>query len=72
MSYGVGAPFTNSNTQNNLDGASITAANWHLASWWTTGTNWDNSAWDIGIWIIEDGRLPVLRNVGGTQNPVVH
>jgi len=59
---------------NNIDGADITAVQAKTASFWTTTTpTW--TGWDTSIWDISDGKLPILRNVGGNQttnNPPEH
>ena len=67
ITFGAGA-------HDNLDGADITAAQAKTAAFWTTTTpTW--TGWDTTVWDIEDGRLPILRNVGGNQtanNPPTH
>jgi len=45
-------------------------------SWWTTSSHWSTDlgakAYDFeAVWEWKDGHLPVLRNVGGLQNPTV-
>ena len=61
-------------TSGNRGGIDITATQAKTASFWTTTTpNW--TGWDTTIWDISDGRLPILRNVGGNQttnNPPEH
>jgi hypothetical protein len=54
-------------THNGKDGADMTAANAGAASFWTTASNWQGTAWSTNTWITADGKLPVLRNTGGTQ-----
>ncbi len=51
-----------------LDGADIALPQINAASFWTTASNWDGSGWDESVWTIDDGKLPVLRNVGGAQS----
>ena len=51
-----------------INGENTNSEDWNNASWWTTAANWQ-TAWDESIWEITDGELPVLLNVGGTQNP---
>ena len=55
-------------------GVNITAAQAKTAALWTTTTaTWEG--WDATVWDIADGRLPILRNVGGNQtanNPPTH
>ena len=67
ITFGVGAHY-------NLDGADITAAEAKTAAFWTTTTaTWEG--WDTTVWDIANGRLPILRNVGGNQtdnNPPEH
>jgi len=67
ITFGTGAHY-------NLNGADVTATQVKTASFWTTKTtNWDG--WDSNIWDIADGRLPILKNVGGNQtanNPPEH
>ena len=59
-------PADTTNTDNNKDGADITATEWHSAAWWRDTANFDPE-----IWNLEDGKLPTLKGVGGDQNPVV-
>ena len=61
---------------NTLHGTNTTVASWHTASWWTTASNWNTAAWDTNIWDIQNGKLPILKNMPATpagleQNPVV-
>ena len=56
-----------------LDGADMTATEAIALAFWTTAGNWDTSAsppapWDTAVWDIQDGELPILRNVGGNQS----
>jgi len=32
---------------------------------------WSTLPWEHTVWEVTDGSLPILRNVGGTQNPVL-
>jgi hypothetical protein len=71
-SYTAGVTWTNIGF-NNLDGESITSANWGSQSWWTDPDNWDTAAWDFtDVWEW-GGSLPILRNMPdtATQNPAV-
>ena len=52
----------------NPDGANVNSRQMNTASFWTTAGNWDTSGWDTSVWTIQDGKLPVLQNVGGTQS----
>ncbi|MCL2480446.1 MAG: hypothetical protein FWF38_01900 [Spirochaetaceae bacterium] len=55
------------------NGKDITSTEYYTTSWWTTSGNWKTtggaSAWSTTIWNITNGKLPTLKNVGGTQNP---
>lgn len=60
ITFGVGAA-------NNANGTDITAEQAKTFAFWTIATiTWEG--WDINIWDIADGRLPVLKNIGGNQN----
>jgi hypothetical protein len=56
------------------NGADITVAQAKMASFWTTTTaTW--VGWNTNVWDFANGRLPILRNVGGNQtanNPPAH
>ena len=59
------------------DGTPVTKSDALSASFWTTGTTGFSwlTPWDPDIWDIADGRLPILKNVGGdqiTNNPPSH
>ena len=41
------------------DGETINSGDYLDAGWWTNSSNW-TVIWDIGIWNISNGRLPVL------------
>ena len=49
------------------NGADMSAANALTAAFWKTADNWDGSAWDADVWTFADGKLPILKNVSGTQ-----
>ena len=55
-------------------GADITSTQAKTASFWVTPTSaW--TGWDTNVWDIANGRLPILKNVGGNQlanNPPAH
>ncbi|MBJ6362512.1 S-layer homology domain-containing protein [Paenibacillus sp. GCM10012307] len=51
-----------------LNGADVFLTQIYAAAFWTTAGNWDTSGWDSNVWMIEDGKLPILKNVGGTQS----
>lgn len=38
------------------------------ASFWTDAAIWDTPGWSTGVWMFANGKLPVLKNVGGTQS----
>jgi uncharacterized repeat protein (TIGR02543 family) len=64
-----GIPGTwNTTGTDKINGASITLAQINTAAFWTTAANWDTSGWDEAVWTIEDGKLPILKNVGGAQS----
>jgi len=69
---GSGTTWTNIGL-NDLDGASITSANWGSQNWWTTASNWKTGGWDFTKVWQWGGSLPILRNMPGTatQNHVV-
>ncbi len=52
----------------NPDGTNVSSRQMNTASFWATAGNWDTSGWDTSVWTIQDGKLPVLQNVGGTQS----
>jgi len=45
------------------DGADVTAATAKTVSFWQTNMSWNTTS----VWDVAAGRLPILRNVGGTQ-----
>ena len=62
---------------NDYDGLSVTAEEVTSADFWLNNPDvWGkDNAWDTDIWDIADGRLPILKNVGGDQlanNPPAH
>lgn len=50
------------------NGTDISLSQIDSAAFWTTAANWDISGWDESIWTIEDGKLPILKYVGGAQS----
>ena len=46
------------------DGEDITAAQYYDEEWWTDSGFWDEIAWDVGTWEIQNGSLPTLQNCG--------
>jgi hypothetical protein len=63
---------------NNPDGVDVPAAQYNSQSWWRTASNWstdgysDGTVWDFdNVWEWGANNLPILRNVGGTQNHTV-
>jgi hypothetical protein len=48
-------------THDSIDGASMTEVNAKTASFWTTASNWQGSAWDTAFWNFTDGQLPTLK-----------
>ncbi|MCL2154353.1 MAG: hypothetical protein FWH53_01675 [Leptospirales bacterium] len=67
---GSTAQFTDT-TSGDKDGKDISSTEYHDATWWTGSANWSNGGWDLTIWEIENGKLPILKGVGGTQNPTI-
>ena len=58
------------NTQNGKDGADVTVNNTVQLS--TVFTSWDPTVWNIPSGnLAENGPLPTLRGVGGSQNPTL-
>ena len=55
------------NTHNSNNGANISTQQATSAAFWTNPANWSGDGWDADIWAMEDGKLPVLKNVGGKQ-----
>ena len=54
------------------NGYDITSAQWGAESWWTTPANWNIDAWEFTtVWEWGANNLPILRNVGGEQNPEI-
>ena len=53
---------------NQKNGADMSAAEAVSSAFWTTTANWSDAAWDNDIWTFTEGRLPVLKNVGGEQS----
>lgn len=53
---------------NQLNGANLSIAQIYYSDFWRTSANWDAIGWDEGIWILEDGKLPTLKEVGGMQS----
>ena len=50
-------------------GQTVNSTQHKVASWWTTVGNWNGSAWDFSnTWQMNANNLPMLRNVGGSQN----
>ncbi|WP_283606452.1 GLUG motif-containing protein [Faecalispora anaeroviscerum] len=55
-------------TASGLDGADITVSQINTASFWIDAGIWGTSGWDSAFWTIQDGKLPILKNVGGVQS----
>ena len=62
-----GTPSTSTDA-NSINGAYITASQYHDANWWIGTALWDGDIWDIS-----NGSLPILKNMPGyrIQNPTV-
>jgi len=62
-----------------VDGDGITQAEYDDSGWWTdtdstipTPVWFRGEAWDAAVWDIQNGRLPILKDMpAGTQNPTV-
>ena len=53
---------------NTVNGASIIAGQAKSQVFWTTAANWNASyPWNTSVWTFEEGKLPILKDVGGTQ-----
>ncbi|MEA4946983.1 MAG: S-layer homology domain-containing protein [Oscillospiraceae bacterium] len=50
------------------DGLATAAPSVLTAVFWTTASNWSESAWNGTVWTIADGVLPTLKNFSGTQS----
>lgn len=50
------------------DGANMNVVEANTASFWTTPGNWYTSPWDSAVWLLADGKLPILTGVGGNQS----
>lgn len=50
---------------NGTDGADMSAGQAVTAGFWTAGANWDTSGWSGTVWTVEDGKLPLLKNLAG-------
>jgi|GEM_PF-2728533 len=44
-------------------GADISLGDAFNASFWATGSNWDDEPWDTDIWSINNGGFPKLKNI---------
>jgi hypothetical protein len=56
---------------NNINGTDVTISRINEENFWTNKKNWDgNSAWSSSDWTFTDGKLPILKNVGGLQSDV--
>lgn len=51
-----------------LDGAGIALKQIYSRDFWRTAANWDTAGWDESVWTLSNGKLPVLKNVGGAQS----
>ncbi|MCL2817421.1 MAG: hypothetical protein FWD39_03410, partial [Clostridiales bacterium] len=55
-------------THNDKGGADINVSDVLNGSWWRDKNHWDLPGWDENVWLIEDGKLPILKGVGGDQD----
>jgi hypothetical protein len=56
------------NSPTDKNGVNISSEQVTKASFWMEASNWDTSGWDTNIWTFTDGKLPILKNAGGTQS----
>ncbi len=59
----------NNKTADGNDGEDISISQINTKSFWTDGDNWSgNTGWGETDWTITDGKVPILKNVGGIQS----
>ena len=59
----------NKKTADGTNGADISISQMNTKSFWTDGDNWSGKiGWSRDEWTFTDGKLPILKNVGGVQS----
>lgn len=55
-------------THDGIDGEDVTIAQANYASFWRDSARWSTGAWSDTAWTLADDKLPILKNVDGTQS----
>ncbi|MCL2837732.1 MAG: stalk domain-containing protein [Oscillospiraceae bacterium] len=51
-----------------IDGEDVSMEEALTADFWLNADNWHGDGWCAEAWIIEDGKLPILRNINDSQS----